>query len=186
MKRKLFTCALIVICLSILAYGTLAFFTAQATAHNVITSGGVAIDLLEWADADKTIPFPSDAVSGVMPGTDVTKIVEVRNSGTGSAYVRIRVEKSITLADGVEGEVDSGLLVIDLDEENWTLQDGYYYYNRALAPGEITRPLFASVRFDSSMGNLYQNSSAAVTVEASAVQAANNGDSALSAAGWPE
>lgn len=187
MKRKLLVIALMVICLSLATYGTLAYFTAEETAHNVITSGGIGIELLEWADTEKTTPFPEDGVSGVMPGTEVTKIVEVKNTGSGDAYIRVRVEKAITLSEGVEGDVDLGLMVLDFDETRWTLaEDGFYYYNAPLAPGEVTEPLFASVTFDPTMGNLYQNSTATVDVTAYAVQSANNGDSALTAHGWSE
>ncbi len=187
MKRKIFIVALIVICLSLTAYGTMAYFTAGETAHNVITSGQISIDLQEWADEAKTQPFPGDGVTGVMPGAEVTKIVEIKNTGTGDAYIRVKVSKSITLDEDVEGEVDLGLLILDFDQEYWTLGgDGYYYYNVPLAPGKVTEPLFASVTFDVSMGNIYQNSTAAVDVAAYAVQAANNGASVMEAAGWPE
>ena len=49
MKKKLFVCAFIVICLSIVAYGTAAYFSYEDTATNVITAGDVKIDLEEWA-----------------------------------------------------------------------------------------------------------------------------------------
>lgn len=101
MKRRLLAGAVIVMCLSLLAYGTLAYFTAEDIAHNVITSGEIDIELQEWADEEKTTPFPEDGVNGVMPGTDVTKIVEVRNTGSNDAYIRVRVEKEILLPDGV-------------------------------------------------------------------------------------
>lgn len=187
MKRKLLAVAVTVICLSMMAYGTLAYFTAEDTAHNVITSGEIDIELQEWADAEKTTPFPEDGVSGVMPGTEVTKIVEVKNTGANDAYIRVKVEKEFVLSEGVEGETDSGLMKIDFDEIYWTLgEDGYYYYKTALEPGAVTEPLFASVSFDTTMGNIYQNSTAKVDVTAYAVQVANNGDSVMDAKGWPE
>ena len=187
MKRKLLAVAVTVICLSMMAYGTLAYFTAEDTAHNVITSGEIDIELQEWADAEKTTPFPEDGVSGVMPGTEVTKIVEVKNTGANDAYIRVRVEKEIVLSDGVEGEPDSGLMIIDFDESRCVDGEvGYYYYKEALAPGAVTEPLFASVKFDPAMGNLYQNSTAKVDVTAYAVQVANNGETVLDAQGWPE
>ena len=187
MKRRLLAGTVIVMCLSLLAYGTLAYFTAEDTAHNVITSGEIDIELQEWADAEKTTPFPEDEVSGVMPGTEVTKIVEVKNTGANDAYIRVKVEKEFVLSEGVEGETDSGLMKIDFDETYWMLgEDGYYYYKEALKPGAVTEPLFASVSFDPSMGNIYQNSTAKVDVTAYAVQVANNGDSVMDAKGWPE
>lgn len=187
MKRRLLAGAVIVMCLSLLAYGTLAYFTAEDTAHNVITSGEIDIELLEWADEERTTPFPENGVNGVMPGTDVTKIVEVKNTGSNAAYIRVKVEKEIVLPDGVEGEPDSGLMKLDFDEVYWTLgEDGFYYYNEALEPGAVTEPLFASVSFDTSMGNIYQNSTASVDVTAYAVQVANNGDGVMDAKGWPQ
>lgn len=187
MKRKLFAGAVIAICLSLIAYGTLAYFTAEDTARNVITSGGIEIQLREWADKEKTTPFPEDGVSGVMPGTDVTKIVEVENTGSGDAYIRVRVEKDIVLPEGTEGDPDTGLMVLDFDDTCWTLgEDGFYYYNVALKPGAVTEPLFASVSFDPGMGNLYQDSTATVDVTVYAVQVANNGETVMDAQGWPE
>ncbi|MDO5400344.1 MAG: TasA family protein [Eubacteriales bacterium] len=186
MKRRLFAAAVLVLCLSLLAGGTLAYFTAEDTARNVITTGDISIRLQEWADAEKTTPFPQGGVSGVMPGTEVTKIVEVKNAGANEAYVRVKVDKSLTLAKGVEGKPDLGLLVIDFADDNWTAKDGFYYYNKPLKPGAVTEPLFASVSFDASMGNIYQNSTASVDVKAYAVQVANNGSSPLEAKGWPE
>ncbi len=185
MKKRLFALAVIMICLSLTAYGTLAYFSSENTAHNVITSSSVAIELQEWADEDKTVPFPEEGVSGVMPGTEVTKIAEVKNTGPEPVWIRVSVEKIITLAEGVEGDVNVGLLLLDFNQEYWTLADGFYYYNQPLNPGETTVELFASVAFDPAMDNIYQNSTASVVVTAYAVQTANNGSSALEAAGWP-
>lgn len=184
MKRRIFITAVIVICLSLLAYGTLAYFTAEDIAHNVITSGAIHIKLLEWKDEAKTTPFPEEGIHGVMPGTDITKIVEVKNTGSNSAWIRVKVEKEIVLTDG--SEPDLGLMTLDFDETSWEYKDGYYYYNEALEPGEVTAPLFATVSFDADMGNAYQNSTASVKVTAYATQVANNGNSAVEAAGWPE
>ena len=82
---------------------------------------------------------------------------------------------------------DLGLMKIDFDQTYWTHgSDGYYYYKTALQPGAVTEPLFASVSFDISMDNKYQNSTAKVDVTVYAVQTANNGSSAFEAKGWPE
>lgn len=186
MKKKILLIALLAICLSIVAFGTLAYFTSEDTAHNVITSNGVKIELLEWQDDAKTEPFPENGVTGVMPGTKVAKIVEVKNTGSGEAWVRVSTETAITLANGSQGEVDLSLLTIDFNIEAWTEQDGWYYYNEALKPGEITAPLFTTVAFAETMDNRYQESTATVDVNAQAVQTANNGSDAISAVGWPE
>ena len=183
-KWKTLVLSLLICCLAVAASGTLAYYTATEQAHNVITSGGIDIALQEYADAgDALVPF--EDVDGVMPGMEVSKIVCVENTGASDAWVRVSVTKGIELAQAGDTEPDLDLLVLDIDEENWTEQDGYYYYNRALRPGETTEPLFTTVTFAETMGNEYQNSTAAIDVTADAVQTANNGETALEAAGWP-
>lgn len=185
MKKKTITLALIAALLAICAMGTTAFFTDRSKATNVITTGGVKIDLMETAVKDGELA-PFEDVEGVMPGSEISKIVEVKNIGESDAYIRVSVEKAITLAENREGEVDLSLVKLDLNTADWTEQDGYYYYNSALKSGETTKPLFTVVTFDEAMGNLYQQSTATVTVNAEATQVANNGTSALTAAGWPQ
>ena len=181
MKRKILILSVLVICVAILAAGSLAYFTADTKAHNVITSGGVDITLNEWANEDRTEPFEDR--TGVMPGAEVTKIVEVENTGSGSAWVRVQVV--LDVYDEEEKALDPRYVSLDFNDTDWTYFEGYYYYNRALAPGETTEPLFTTVSFDAQMGNEYQNSTAYVEVHAGAVQSANNGTDALSATGWP-
>ncbi len=186
MKRKALTAAVITIFLSLLTYGTIAYFTAEDLAHNVITTGSIDIELYEWADGEKTEPFPEDGISGAMPDTEVTKIVEVKNTGNNAAYVRVKVAKSIELAVGGSGDVNPDLVGLNINSTYWTYQGGYYYYNEPLEPGDTTaEPLFTSVSFDKSMGNLYQSASVNIDVLAFATQVANNGSSALTANGWP-
>lgn len=63
MKKKLAIVAAVVAVASLAAYGTLAAFTAEETAHNIITAGSVQIELL-----DKTLPPDEDPVD---PGFNV-------------------------------------------------------------------------------------------------------------------
>ncbi len=191
MKRKitkgsLLVAALIVVFIAGSALGTLAFYTAEERTHNVITTGDVDIELHEWADEDETVEFPEDGVSGVTPGTKVTKIVEVENTGNSPAWVRIILDVKALSSDGTTA-LSADQFELDFDTEHWTKgDDGYWYYNRALEPGETTEPLFTGVTFADSMGDDYQGSKITIGVAAQAVQTANNGDTVLEAAGWPE
>ena len=181
MKKKLLILSLAAICLAITAIGTLAYFTSEGTAHNVITTGGVDIAVQEWADEEKTKPFEN--LSGVMPNTTVTKIAEVKNTGASDAWVRVKVEKNIKLQG--EGTSDTSRVELTLNTTDWTEKDGYYYYKEALKPGEVTAPIFTAVTFKPDMGNEYQNATATVDVVAQAVQTANNGETVTDAKGWP-
>ena len=181
MKKKLLILSLAAICLAITAIGTLAYFTSEGTAHNVITTGGVEIAVQEWADEDKQTPF--EDLEGIMPGMTVTKIAEIKNTGASDAWVRVKVEKNIKLQG--EGKPDTGLVELTLNTADWTEKDGYYYYTKVLKPGEVTAPIFTAVTFKPDMGNEYQNATATVDVTAQAVQTANNGATVMDAQGWP-
>ena len=188
MKKKILFLTAVLVCLSIAMTGTLAYFTADDVAHNVITTGKVSIELKEWADKEKQVVFQN--LQGVMPGSTVTKIAEVKNSGSADAWVRAKVTKTVKAKNG--NELSSEVLKLDIDrtdskqEPKWILKDGYYYYQEALKAGETSEPIFRSVSFDKSMDNLYQGSTASVDVLVQAVQTANNGDSAENASGWPQ
>ena len=182
MKRKLLILSVLAICIATLAAGTLAYFTSEGKAHNVLTTGGVEIAVQEWADEEKTKSF--EDLTGIMPGMTVTKIAEIKNTGASDAWVRVKVEKNIKLQG--EGTPDTALVELNLNLTDWTQgKDGYLYYNKVLKPGEVTEPLFTAVTFNVTMGNEYQNATATVDVVAHAVQTANNGDTVMDAKGWP-
>ena len=189
-KRSIRQKALVISAAAIIAatavYGTAAYFTAESTARNVITAGSVKIELQERALGADGAEKPFEDVVGVLPGETVSKIACVKNTGDSPAWVRVSVAKSIELAAGAQGETDVSLVGMDMDTENWSERDGFWYYNRALAPGETTKPLFTSVSFHTSMGDMYQQSRAVISVNAYATQTANNGATALEAAGWQE
>ena len=186
MKKKILFLTAVLICLSIAMTGTLAYFTADDVAHNVITTGKVNIALQEWANEDRTVPFEN--IEGVMPGNEITKIALVKNTGTAPAWIRVKIDIAVTKQIDKETVLlPSNKVLLDIDTENWKLkEDGYYYYQKALAADELTEPIFTSVLFDRSMNNAYQNSTASVDVFAEAVQTANNGANAEEASGWPQ
>lgn len=185
MKKKILVLALIVICLSIMAYGTAAYFTYEQTATNVITAGNIRLQLEQWSvDADGAV-LPSGEAGPIVPGMDLGKCAQVRNVGGHAAWVRFSAAKAIELATGVEGEVDLGLVSLELNTEHWTERDGYYYYNHLLQPGQVTEPIFLTVTFSAQMQDLYENSTAYITMTAYAVQAMHNGETVFEAQGWP-
>jgi len=183
MKKKILLAAILVICLSILATGTLAYFTADGTARNVITSGFVDIELIEKhiGEDGTEVDFPGE-ISGVMPGCSVSKIVSVKNTGAES-WIRVHVEKIVTAADG--SVLSGDLITFQVDETKWLFKDGYYYYRLPVATGASTDILFDEVFFDGAMGNEYQGCTTEIVVYAQAVQTANNGTTVEEAAGWP-
>ena len=191
MKKKIFALAVVMICTSILASVTLAYFTDSGIARNVITTGGIVSDVLEKQLEDgELIPYPSDPIP-VMPGTTISKIAMTQVAeGSVPAWVRMSVEIVIKDANQqimphTQEQLDA-VMTIEMDNVHWTEQDGWYYYCNSIEDGEVTEPLFREVQFSGpNMGNEYQNATIEIFVVTQAVQKAHNGESALEAKGWP-
>jgi len=181
-KQKIILAAVLVICMAIFATGTLAFFTAEETAYNVITTGVLSMDLVEETTGGE--PWPKDGISGVMPGMEVDKVPYVVNDGGVDFYARMAVAMKVTGADGKE--LSTEYISLNIDTVNWTEKDGRYYYNGTVAAGEKSAPLFTKVIFDEKMPNAYMNAKVEIEVYADVVQSKNNGTSALTATGWKE
>ena len=145
-KKKILACAVILLCFSIMAQSTQAYYVRHAKARNVITTSRIDIDLRETDGVGE----PFEDQYNVLPGQKVDKVVLVRNVGPQDAYIRIRVDKDFRNAGN---RPDPSLILLNIDESSWTLHDGYYYYNEPLAGGEEAPPLFTKVTFSRSMGN---------------------------------
>lgn len=193
MKKKILMLAVIAVSLSIVAHNTLAYFTAEDKAHNVITTNGVDIAIEEWQKTDAgLVPYPKDEPIQVMPGVTASKIVTVKNNEAES-YIRAKFDVVVTDATGKVMELDeatlNSIITVTPNEEYWLtkeVDDGWYYYKNAVDTKDITAPLFSEVIFSSvNMTNEYQNCTVEIKVDAQAVQTANNGATALEAKGWP-
>lgn len=160
---------------------TLTYFTTEGKARNVVTTGGIDIELNEYADTGNGLVAFAD-VEGVNPGSKASKIVAAENVGKHPAFVRMKVD----LATTAEGMDARDAVTADFNTDDWTYRGGYYYYDKPLAPGEETPPLFTTVTFSSSMDEMWENAKVTVNVTVYGVQSENNGESALDAGGWPE
>ncbi len=183
-KRRILAIALIAIGLSAVATGTYAYFVAEETAYNVITTGALFMDLVEETEDGK--PWPEEGIKDVVPCMEVGKVVYVENKGGVPFFTRIQKETTVIPAPGVTAELTDEYISVDINTEHWIEQDGFYYYYRILQPGEKTEPLFTKVIFAPEMTNDYQNSTVEVYVLAQAVQSDNNGYDPLMALGWSE
>ncbi len=207
MKKKILSLAMIAVFAAISVSGTLAYYTAKGEAHNVITTGGVDIQLIEKTevvnnDGTKTlVDFPDEGIAGVMPGTSVSKIVSVRNDGSADAWIRIKVDMEIKDHSGKEMPMEIDLkntgeeenipvMSVSVDDEKWIYEGGYYYYYEPVSPEQNTDTLFEEVVFAKEMGNEYQNCTTNIIVSAQAVQVANNpvpaGGNHTDIKGWPK
>ena len=196
MKTRILAILVVTICLAVIGYGTLAFFTDEAVAHNVITTGGVAIEIVETQrdeDTGTEVPYPDSPLAGVMPGQSVSKIVTVKNKEESSmAWIRVAVNISGQFADGTAIMPDQlSVIRFQPNETYWMYdeEEGYYYHKEPVDSGEQTNPLFKEIKFAPEMGNEFQNCTVYIDVSADAVQYANNpipeGKDVTAIPGWP-
>ena len=190
MKKKLLYIAAIIICLSIISSGTFAYFTADEIAHNVITTNQVEVEIITQQKQDGSIENDSNAPIMIMPSKTVSKIVSVKGIEADS-WVRINYEIVIYNSEGNEKTISNQelekIIRIEPDDKNWIEKNGWWYYKSALGAGETTMPLFETISFSGpDMGNEYQNCTIEIDITAQGVQKANNGNSVMEAAGWPE
>lgn len=175
MKRKLVLTSAVVLILALLAAGTFAYFTKDARATNVITTGTIDITLNDEIQGGKETGT-GWKLEGVMPGQAVEKKVSITNNGSAEAWLRVKLAVRVTV-DGEEmpltfGDGQSVLLFATGD--GWLAQDGYYYYRNATKSGDTTKQLFSSLQLNPLLPNAYQGCTVTVDVLAQAVQVKNN------------
>lgn len=192
----------------------------ETTLVDAATQKPVVIDPTSGAAADSSVATEtaafstSDGVSGVLPGQAYAKNVSVTNTGSQSAWVRVKVEKeywksgSKVTAVSVPTEtrdydaandkwnvtscmssvaLDAAKIdLLGLNTADWTFSSGYYYYNAQLAAGATTSSLFTGVQMSGAMGTEYSGLEARVNVTAQATQVKNNGTDVMAAMGWPD
>ena len=188
MKRRLMLSGTIAAVLAILALGTLAYFTVEGRATNVITTGTVALTLTEEGEGTPLESGTGMVFANVMPGQVVSKQPIVTNAGTEEFYARVKVDIHIVPAPGGEA-LSADLVQPGINTETWLDGgDGWYYYAGAVAPDTAVSP-FGTVSFAPGMGNEYQNCTVTLSIQAQAVQVKNNpiplNGSVLDVQGWP-
>ena len=179
-KARLLLIALAAILLTVLTQPTLAYYTTIGKATNVVTSGDIRL-MIHEKTADGS-DFPSEGVY-IIPGDIVSKQVSVENVCAHPFYLRVK------LVSGSTNETLSAedCLKMDINTNDWTCQDGFYYFNRILEPGETTPALFTQVEIvGSKVDQTHIGSTLSLTVNAYAVQSENNpAEYPWDASGWP-
>ena len=123
MKKRIFVLAVVLICLSVLASTTIAYFTDTDIARNVITSGGIDIEVVEQQKVGNTLQPWVDPEIPVMPSQTVSKIVSVENKQQ-TAWIRASYTLTVYDADKKvmdipEDELEQ-VIIITPDSTNWT------------------------------------------------------------------
>ena len=183
LKSRFAVVSLVAIVLTLLTQGTLAYYSTVGKATNVITSGNLELTIRE--KTDQGTEFPTEGVY-IVPGDVVSKVVTVENTCEHPFYLRVKLVYGIDSQELPSEEC----FKLNINEENWILKDGWYYYSAILKPGEETPEVFSHVEIvGSKVDTGYIGKTLSLTVLAQAVQSENNppavDDDLSSVAGWP-
>lgn len=133
------------------------------------------------------VEYPDMPIRGIIPGTVVSKIPRLENTGTSESWMRARPEIQILSKDGVT-RLKSSVITLDFNSKWINGMDGWYYYMFPVTPGDSTEPLFTEVSFSKDMDEEYSDADIEIEVIGESVQTKNNAiDSGdiLKARGWP-
>lgn len=184
MNKKPIVLALSIICILVLAGGSIAYFTATGSARNAVTTSTLDVELIVQEEIDGIKNVVSGNVS-IMPGEAKSRIATVKNTGKEPAWIRLKVD--YVSGDDVVPAMETSVVEInDINEADWDYRDGFWYYREELKAGETTPPVFTEIAAGTDIGNDLANSEMTLQFEAQGTQSKNNGTSSVEAKGWPE
>lgn len=164
-KKLIALAAAGVLAVTAVAGGTIAYFTDTADATNVITMGHVDINLNEtWNELDGL---------NVKPNAVLDKEPEITlAAGSENAYIRAKIDITGDLNDAEKAQLLAGINI----QDDWTLSEGYYYFNNMFEKAEgglKSAVLFTQVHIPEVWNNDQANKTFNIIVTAEAVQADN-------------
>ena len=133
---------------------------------------------------DQGTDFPVEGVY-IMPGDVVSKQVSIESDCAHPFYLRVKIVYGV---DSQELSAED-CFKLNIDESNWQLHDGWYYYKGIVEPGQTTPNVFSHVEIvGNTVDNSYLGKTLTLSVIAHAVQSENNpvsGTDTYTALGWP-
>ena len=178
-------CALCVIAIALVAQ-TVSFNARSTRADNIVTFGAVTIQTVETAKDAHGQEVAVPEVEQMSESAPASRIVRVKNVGEEPAFVRVKLSVRAEGAQGGAVPADD-LATYVFDDARWVEQDGWYYFDAPLAPGDTTGALITGISFDvravqerTDMGKVH------LDIVSQGVQVRNNAASAFDAEGWPE
>lgn len=181
-KKQLMTMLTLIALVAVVGAGaTLAYFTDQEEAANVVTLGHVDIELTE-PEFDLEDGTKDNTIKDILPGETVKKDPTITVvDGSADAYVRARYriclkekekEKLETLGLTEKDVYKAIQKNVNVDETKWSYNpfDNCYYYLEPLKAGSQVK-LFTEVTIPKEWDNNMANLEFAIVVTADAVQA---------------
>ena len=175
--------AMVAIILTLLTPNTLAYYSTVGQATNVVTSGNLRFIIHERTDSGTE--FPREGVY-IVPGDIVSKQVSIESDCNHPFYLRVKIVYGV---DSQELPAED-CFKLNIDETNWKLQDGWYYYTGIVEPWQTTPNVFSHVEIvGAKVDNRYIGKTLTLSVIAQAVQSEHNpitDGNTYTAAGWPQ
>lgn len=169
-NKKIMLGSAIMLAVLLVAGGTMAWFTAQSDpVTNNFKAGTLKIKINDT--------FNPEAAENVNPGDKYSKVVNITNTGTKRAYIRVKLTPAFMTVDAnnqpVVSNLDTSVVTYPI-LPNWILHNGYYYYKNIVGAGVTTTDIINEVKFaGAAMNNNYQGAKFTLKVEADAIQATN-------------
>lgn len=182
-KIKIAVVALVAMLVTLMGQASLAYYATVGKATNVVTSGNIRFIIHETTDQGTA--FPKEGIY-IVPGDVVSKKVNIESDCAHPFYLRVKMvygvnSQALTAADCFK---------LNINQNDWTLHDGWYYYKEVVKPGETTPDVFSHVEIvGSKVDNRYIGKALTLTVNAQAVQSENNpltDGNTYTASGWPK
>lgn len=173
-KGKRVVAALCMLCSALMMFSgmgitALAAWTAISSTTNYISTPDFGIETLEVYDPPE---------HGLSPGVEVEKKVTVTNQGTVNALVRVQLTTLLGQRDDngeliVNEALDPNQIILSLNDSEWTFDesDGWFYYNKQLAPGAETEPVLYSFHLHPEASEEYKGRDCQIVVDAESLQA---------------
>ncbi|WP_455682392.1 hypothetical protein [Thomasclavelia sp.] len=183
-KKNKLLILMIVLCIMVPIGGAIAYFHADTSSNNKLSSGNVGIEIKDaTTNEDGQINHDGITFNFGYPGAIKDKQTFVENISNNDLYTRITVTKYWEDEDGNK-IIDANPKLIEIitnAQDNWIIQDNdvnsevvHFYYKKILKPGETTDLFVNQIKLsgmiDDSEMMIYSGLNAHLAFEAEAVQ----------------
>ena len=147
MKKKKTLIAIITLVLVTVVGATFAYYTSNTSFENVFNTGKYKVKVVEeFVSPDNWVP-----------GETIDKTVTAKNEGDVDAAVRISYIEKWETQEGTDitDQIDSNPAIINFSNtSDWTLNNGYYYYNYILKPDDVSNSFISGVTLDPALNGV--------------------------------
>ncbi|WOC33517.1 MULTISPECIES: BsaA family SipW-dependent biofilm matrix protein [Caproicibacterium] len=145
-----------------LSKDTLHVFTQEITNKDGKNIGTGYLAYNETKDGKQVV----DYTPAKEDGQDAQVTYEFYTQNTAAAPTTVSYDSATKKITNIDSHVN-----LALDTDDWTYQDGYFYYNKVLTPGQRTPNLLSEVKFDNDLGNAFEGATYTLTPTLEVTQA---------------